>query len=283
MRIAIASGKGGAGKTTVAVALAFAADGPVHLLDCDVEEPNAGLYVRPQWQGHAPGVIPVPAIDDSRCSACGACSALCQFNAIATLGGRAIAFPELCHGCGGCVRVCPTGAITETPLVVGEISWGQQGDITICQGRLDVGRAMAPPVIRAVLQRLPPPETLTIIDCPPGTSCPMVTAVRQADLVLLVSEPTPFGLHDLRLALETVRTLGRPFAVAINRCDSGDDRLETWLGEQGAPIAFRIPDSRPLAEACSRGASPLEAMPELGPPLRQWLRSVGPGASGRSS
>jgi MinD superfamily P-loop ATPase len=273
MKIAIASGKGGTGKTTVSVALAQAFDGPVCLIDADVEEPNSAFFMKPVVQSRQEVTVPVPEIDSEKCTACGACSDLCVFNAIAVAGETAMVFPELCHSCGGCVRVCPEGAITETPQAIGEITQGTSGSVTTLEGRLNIGNAMAPPLIRAVKKAAPPGMTV-LIDAPPGTSCPMITAVSGSDFVILVTEPTPFGLNDLKLAVETVRTLELPFGVVINRSDSGDDQVERWCKEENIRILLQISESRKIAEAYSRGESILTAEPALKEQFQTLTQSV---------
>lgn len=262
MILAIASGKGGTGKTTLAVNLAATIGGEVRLLDCDVEEPNAHLFLRPQVDGTQAACIPVPAIDRDKCTACGKCAEVCQFKAIAALKSKPLVFEELCHGCGGCARVCPAGAIQEKPREIGVVELGRACEAQWVQGRLNVGEAMAPPLIRAVKKHVGP-NGLTIIDCPPGTSCPVITAMRGADFVILVTEPTPFGLHDLTLAVETVRRLGLPFGVVINRVGVGDERVESYCAREGIEILARIPESRQFAEAYSAGKLICEISPDF--------------------
>ncbi len=273
MQIAIASGKGGTGKTTLSVALAQVWDGPVQLLDCDVEEPNASIFLSLKSQTEKRVFVPVPAVDSARCTGCGKCAAICQFNALAVAGKTVLVFTELCHSCGGCARICPEKAITEVPFSVGTIRQGQSGNIQFMEGRLDVGRAMAPPVIRAV-KKAADPKLPVLIDCPPGTSCPMITAVKGSDFILLVTEPTPFGLHDLTLAVETVRLLNIPFGVIINRSDAGDNRVVEYCKRENIRLLLQIPESRKIAEACSRGESILSAAPELAPSLRNLLEEI---------
>ncbi|MDY0185546.1 MAG: ATP-binding protein [Desulfuromonadaceae bacterium] len=276
--LAIASGKGGTGKTTLATALAEAAGIPVTLRDCDVEEPNAHLFIRPQWHCHTEQTRPVPQIDQERCTACGACAELCQFNAIAVAGGRAMVFAELCHSCGGCRRICPEGAISDKEVAIGTLDCGTQHKnpttpINFIQGKLAIGQVMAPPLIRAV-KHIKAKETLNILDCPPGTSCPMITAVRGSDFVILVTEPTPFGLNDLELAVETVRQLQIPFAVVINRADSGDSGVRSYCRSNNIDIALEIPWKREIAEAYSRGDSLCDAAPELKQQLHTMLQQI---------
>ncbi|MBI9019888.1 MAG: ATP-binding protein [Verrucomicrobia bacterium] len=272
MKVAIASGKGGTGKTTLSVALAQAWDGPVQLLDCDVEAPNASLFLSLETATEQVVTVPIPVVDSSRCTGCGKCAAICEFNALAVAGNSVLVFEELCHSCGGCVRICPEQAITEQPRKIGTIRTGSIETIRLTEGRLDIGRAMAPPLIRAV-KKSADPKTPVLIDCPPGTSCPMITAVKDSDYVILVTEPTPFGLHDLTLAVETMRLLNLPFGVVINRADSGDDRVVTFCQQEAIPLLLQIPESRKIAEACSRGETLLSADPSLKEALQNLARS----------
>jgi MinD superfamily P-loop ATPase len=273
MQIAIASGKGGTGKTTLSVALAQVWDGPVQLLDCDVEEPNAALFLSLESTTEQAVSVPVPVVDSSRCTGCGQCSTICQFNALAVAGKTVLVFDDLCHSCGGCARVCPEHAITEQPRSVGKIVRGQSGNIRFIEGRLNIGHAMAPPVIRAV-KKAADPALPVLIDCPPGTSCPMITAVKGSDYVILVTEPTPFGLHDLTLAVETVRLLNIPFGVLINRSDSGDNRVVEYCEKENIRLLLQIPESRKIAEAYSRGETLLSAAPELRPVFQEMIQVI---------
>lgn len=261
MIMSVASGKGGTGKTTVSVNLARVSSSPVQLLDCDVEEPNCHLFLRGDLKARNVVTMPVPEVDAALCNGCGACSAVCAFNAIAALSDEALVFEELCHGCGGCTLVCPTKAITEKDRRIGEVETVQAGLITLVQGRIDVGVAMAPPVIRAVKERLDG-KSMAILDAPPGTSCPVIATIKDTDLVILVTEPTPFGLHDLKLALDMVRELAIPFGVVINRVGAGDDRVHGFCRDEGVPILMEIPDDRRIAEAYSRGELMVDALPE---------------------
>lgn len=273
MRIAIASGKGGTGKTTLSVALANSVQRHVQYLDCDVEEPNGDLFLRPEIETIEDITVSIPEVNISLCSGCGDCAEICQFNAIVTQGSYAMVFPELCHSCGGCSKVCPDNAITEYEQPIGSLSKAKSGKIEYIQGRLDIGKAMSPPVIRAV-KNAAKSDCLTIIDCPPGTSCPMMVTVSDADFVILVTEPTAFGLHDLTLAVETVRQLQRPFAVIINRCDGGDNRVEQYCQEEGVEVLLRIPENRRAAEASSRGESILSVFPDLAEELRNVVKKI---------
>ena len=266
MKIAIASGKGGTGKSTVSCALALSAPGPVCLLDCDVEEPNCHLFIRPVIQREEKVFRLVPQVDGEKCTGCGECGRVCQFNAIAPLGEKTIVFNELCHSCGGCKRICPEDAIEEVPQEIGVLGIGRQGHIDFVSGMINVGQAMSPPLIKAVLEHARA-DILTLIDCPPGTSCPFVTSVQACDIALLVTEPTPFGLHDLRLAVETLREMDIPFAVVVNRSNVENNRISEYCRDDGVPLLLQIPEDRRVAEAYSRGESLTTALPELAPTL----------------
>jgi len=261
MIVAVASGKGGTGKTTVSVNLAWMLGSEVRLLDCDVEEPNAHLFLKGVARGQEIVSIPVPQVDESLCDGCGECSRFCEYHAIVSFGAKPLVFPEMCHGCGGCAKVCPKKAIREVDKRMGVVETAQADNITLIQGRLDVGVAMAPPLIRAVKARLENGGP-AILDAPPGTSCPVIATIRGADFVVLVTEPTPFGLHDLKLAVDMVRELGIPFGVVVNRVGIGDDRVHVYCGEQNIPVLLEIPDDRRIAEAYSRGELIVESLPE---------------------
>jgi MinD superfamily P-loop ATPase len=261
MKLAIASGKGGTGKTTVAINLALAAEGPVHVIDCDVEEPNAHLFLRTEGLRERVVSLPVPKVDPARCDGCGKCSRFCKFNAIACFGAAPYISPELCHACGGCVRVCPQRALREVPHRIGMINTSRRGDLTLVEGRLDVGVVWIPPLIREVKETAPA-NGLVIIDAPPGTACPVAVSLMDSDFVVLVAEPTPFGLNDLSLAVEVVRQLGLAFGVVINRAGSGDDRVKDYCRAQEIAVLTEIPDDRRIAEAYSRGTPLVEALPE---------------------
>ncbi len=261
MIIAVASGKGGTGKTTVSVNLARVFPTPVQLLDCDVEEPNAHLFLNAPPADEEIVHLPVPDVLADRCDGCGACGRFCQYRAIVSFGTQPLVFPELCHGCGGCALVCPRQAIVETPRRVGVVERRQAGHIRLLTGRMDVGVAMAPPLVRAVKARLDP-ALPAILDAPPGTSCPVIATLRDVDAVLLVTEPTPLCLHDLTLAVDMVRELGIPFGVAVNRMGVGDDRVHDYCRREGIPVWLEIPDDRRIAEAYSRGELIVDALPE---------------------
>lgn len=263
MFISVASGKGGTGKTLVATSLALSLRErmPVTLLDCDVEEPNAHLYVKARALGVETVSIPVPFVDESRCTACGVCHDVCAFNAIAVLGSSVLVFNELCHGCGACSRFCPVGAISEVPHEIGVVEDGAADGITFADGVLTIGQPMAPPIIRQVKTRVAT-EGVTIVDASPGTSCPVVEAVKDSDFCILVTEPTPFGLNDLRLAVETMRELGLPHGAVINRAGVGDARTEEYCREEGIPVLMTIPLDERIARSYSKGIPVIEALPE---------------------
>jgi MinD superfamily P-loop ATPase len=261
MIISIASGKGGTGKTTVATNLALSVDSNVQLLDCDVEEPNSHLFIQPTIEDVKTITTPVPKVDMEKCTLCGKCGEICQFKAIVVIGETVLPFHELCHSCGGCMEVCPEKAITATGRELGVIEWGHRNGLEFVHGRLRVGEAMSPPLIKKV-RECTLPDTLTLIDAPPGTSCPVIASMKGADFVLLVTEPTPFGLHDLKLALGAVRALGIPCGLVINRSDMGDERVRKYAEEENLPILMEIPFDRRIAEAYSRGEMIVELMPE---------------------
>ena len=262
MIISVASGKGGTGKTLVATSLALSLsdDYKVQLLDCDVEEPNIHIFLHLAVNQSQPVYIPIPKVDETKCTYCGKCAEVCAYNAIAVLKEKVLVFPELCHGCGACSYLCPESAITEEGREVGVVERGSSGNLELVQGRLAIGEAMAPPVIREVKKYIDP-ANIVIIDVPPGTSCPVVEAVKGSDFCLLVTEPTPFGLNDLSLAVEVVRKLGIPCGVAINRVGVGSEEVEQYCHREGIPILLRIPLDRNIAMLYSRGVPLIEGMP----------------------
>jgi MinD superfamily P-loop ATPase len=274
MIIGVASGKGGTGKTTVATSLGLSLTGmPVHLLDCDVEEPNAHLFLQPTMEHVQQVTTPVPVIDRERCSGCRSCMEICRFNAITVIRDKAMVFTELCHSCGGCLEVCPEQAVTETGRELGLLESGHRGDLRFSHGRMRVGEAMSPPLIRQVRAQADT-AGVTIIDAPPGTSCPVITAIRGTDFVVLVTEPTPFGLHDLTLAHQAVQLLGIPCGLVINRADLGDDKTRAYAREQGLPILLEIPFDRRIAECYSRGDNIVEEMPEWRSRFQQLFGAI---------
>ncbi len=270
MIVSIASGKGGTGKTTIATNLAAAlSDRQVQLLDCDVEAPNSHIFLKPEINKTETVNILVPHVDENKCTLCGRCSEVCQYHAIGVFGKSVLVFPELCHACGGCSLACPENAINKVPHAVGELQLGRANGIEFVTGQLNIGEAKATPVISAVKSNIRY-NRITIIDAPPGTSCPVVETVRGSDFVLLVTEPTPFGLNDLKLAVEVMRKLKLPFAVILNRADMGDDGVERFCEKQRIDILLRIPQRRDIAEAYSGGQLLIEALPEY----REMFRTL---------
>lgn len=262
MIVSVASGKGGTGKTTIAVNLAMALSGEnIQVLDCDVEEPNAHLFLRPEMVGEQTVFMEVPEIDEDKCTHCGKCQDICQFNAIGILPNVALTFRELCHGCGGCFMVCPEEAVLSGRRTIGVVEWGHRGSVQFVHGRLRVGEAMAPPLIREV-RRYALREKLSIVDAPPGTSCPVIAAVRGSDYVLLVTEPTPFGLNDLKLAVGAVRTLNIPMGLVINRCDMGDGKVGEYALKENIPVLLEVPFDRRVAETYARGQILVDVFPQ---------------------
>ncbi len=262
MIICIASGKGGTGKTTVATNLARSLNGRVQLLDCDVEAPNAHLFMKPEFNHSEKITIPVPEVDLEKCDFCGQCGEICQFCAITVIGQKVLTFPELCHSCKGCLMVCPKEAISEKGRELGVLEKGWSGPVEFIHGRLRIGEAMSPPLINAVKGNIDP-QKVAIIDAPPGTSCPVITALKGSDLALLVTEPTPFGLNDLKLAVGAVRVLEIPLGIIINRSDVGDDQVATYAREESIPILMEIPNDRKIAEAYSRGIMIVDLDPHM--------------------
>ncbi|AEA47605.1 ATP-binding protein [Archaeoglobus veneficus] len=246
MRIAVASGKGGTGKTTIAVNLAYFNSLP--LFDLDVEEPNDHIFIAGDVKKEEPVYRPVPVVDSAKCTLCGKCREVCQYNAIVVLKDSVVIFPEICHSCGACSYFCPEEAISENGRQVGKIV-EVEGDIKLVYGELAIGEASPVPLIREVKKKV---AEKAILDCPPGVSCPMVESIRDADFVVLVAEPSPLSMHDLKLAVEVVRSFNRPFGVVINKHGLPFD-IESYCTNEGMPILGRIPFSPEIAKAYSRG------------------------------
>ena len=262
--VAIASGKGGTGKTTIAANLAQVVSESgqkVQYLDCDVEEPNGHIFLRPEITAKRQVTVNVPQVDLGKCTACGLCGEICQFGAILCIKENVLVFEELCHSCCGCVRICPESAIMAKSLEIGTIECGKAGEIDFVSGRLRIGHVRSPALIREVKKHIRQ-DWLTILDVPPGTSCPVIEAVRDADFVLLVTEPTPFGLNDLQLAVDLVRQMNLPFAVVINRCDMGNQEVERYCKGESIEIVAKLPDDRHIAETYSSGQMIVQELPE---------------------
>lgn len=267
MRITVASGKGGTGKTTIATSLAASLSegrrNPV-FLDGDVEAPNAHLFLQPVYEERQDIAIPIPQVDESKCTYCGKCAEVCQYHAIVLVGKKILVFSQLCHGCGSCALVCPEHAITEIPQVIGIMERGlARNAIPFARGMLNIGEPMAVPIIRQLKKWMEPrPGQVEILDAPPGASCPVVESMRGADFILLVTEPTPFGLHDLRLAVQVARELHIPMGVVINRDGSGDAKVDEFCQAEGIPVLMRVPFERAIAEGIARGHTLIEIHPD---------------------
>jgi MinD superfamily P-loop ATPase len=272
MVVSIASGKGGTGKTTIATSLALAIH-DAQLLDCDVEEPNAYIFIKPRREASEVVSMPIPQIDESQCNFCGECAKICAYNALAVLKDRVLVFPHLCHGCGGCALLCPRQAISEANREIGVVEIGSAGELQFVHGILNVGEVMAPPLIRAVKKHVQKDRT-AIIDAPPGTSCPVIEAIKESDFCVLVTEPTPFGLNDLMLAVAVVRKMDIPFGVVINRASLGDNKVDEYCVNERIRILMRIPFEREIAVAYSKGVPLVEANKEYQKHFREMFETI---------
>jgi len=272
LRIVVASGKGGTGKTSLAVGLALASDG-AQLLDCDVEEPNAYIFLRPECVSEEFVELSVPKIIEDKCNYCGECARFCQYRALFVAGETSLVFPQLCHSCGGCKLVCPRSAIVEEPRRIGKIFKGKAGGVELVYGELDVGEPMSVPLISAV-KRSARKSGIVILDAPPGTACPLAETVDGSDYVILATEPTPFGLHDLEITVKVVSQIGVPHGVIINFASTGDKRVNSYCEKMKIPILMEIPFDKRIAELYSRGISFTEEMPEWKEKLRALLDSI---------
>jgi len=258
--LTVASGKGGTGKTTVAVNMALSLEN-VQLLDCDVEEPNSHILLQPKINETKPVYTKVPVVSEELCDYCGKCSKFCAYNALFVAPKTVMVFPELCHNCGGCSLVCPKNAITEKERQIGAIKKGESKGVEIVYGELNVGEAMAVPLIRAVKNQMKSNKNV-IIDAPPGTACSLVASVHKTDYCILVTEPTPFGLHDLKITVQVLKDLGVPMGVIINRAGLGDRKVYEYCKKENIPLLLEIPFSKKIAELYSRGVPFVEKMPE---------------------
>jgi len=260
MKVVVASGKGGTGKTSVAVNLALSV-GADQVLDCDVEEPNVHIFLKLGEKESHPVELLVPRIIEEKCTHCRKCAEFCQYNALFVAGETAMVFPELCHSCGGCRLVCPEEAIEEVTRMIGKIFKGQADGVELVYGELNIGEPLAVPIISKVKEQAKE-EGLVILDAPPGSACPVVESVHGSDFCLLVTEPTPFGLHDLKVATEVVKQLGVPLGVVVNFAGVGDRGVYEFCEEQGIPVLMEIPFDRRIAELYSRGVPFTEEMTE---------------------
>jgi MinD superfamily P-loop ATPase len=260
MIVSVASGKGGTGKTSVALNMALSV-GNIQFLDCDVEEPNAHLLLHPKLNRTEPVVSLVPLVDTKLCDHCGKCAEFCQYNALFTSPEQVLVFPELCHSCDGCAIVCPKKAISWKKNSIGVLHFGTVGSLALVYGELKVGEPMAVPVIKAVKRQMEKGRDV-ILDSPPGASCPFVETVRGSDFCVLVTEPTPFGLHDLKIAVQVLRNMTVPFGVVINRAGVGDKKVYDYCKKEKIRIMMEIPYQRRIAELYSRGTPFCTEMPE---------------------
>ncbi|MDH5482690.1 MAG: ATP-binding protein [Candidatus Bathyarchaeota archaeon] len=260
MIVSVASGKGGTGKTSVAVNMALSI-GNVQLLDCDVEESNAHLFLNPKISQTQAVTVSVPIVNEKLCDRCGECAGFCQYNALFIGSDKVLVFPDLCHSCGGCALVCPKEAISEDQHKIGTLKLGSAGGLELVYGELEVGEPMAVPVIKEVKRRIEKGKNV-ILDSPPGTSCPVIQTVKDSDFCILVTEPTPFGLHDLKIMIQVLESMRIPFGVVINRAGVGDNRVYEYCEEKGIPILLEIPYERRIAELYSRGIPFSQEMPE---------------------
>ncbi|MBN2689119.1 MAG: ATP-binding protein [Gammaproteobacteria bacterium] len=273
MIIAVASGKGGTGKTTISTNLALSLTDQVQLLDCDVEEPNAHLFIKPEILEKHTVTIPVPQIDRAICTLCGKCAKICAYNAIAIIAKQAMVFPELCHSCGACKYFCPAGAIKEVNHEVGFTELGSKNNIQFIHGQLNVGKAIAIPVIKAVKNHIDKTKTV-IIDAPPGTTCPTIEAIKGSNFCLLVTEPTPFGLNDLILSVATLKKINIPYGVIINRSNLGDNSTEQYCNQEDIPILMRIKFDKKIAAAYSNGTPLINIYPEYRQHFGDLLKKI---------
>jgi MinD superfamily P-loop ATPase len=260
MIVAVASGKGGTGKTSVAVNMALSV-GNVQLLDCDVEEPNAYLFLKPKISQTKAVTVSIPVVNEVLCNRCGKCADFCQYNAIFVGSREVLVFPDLCHSCGGCSIVCPAEAISEEPQRIGTLKLGKAGNVELVYGELDVQKPMAVPVIAEVKRKIRKDKNV-ILDSPPGTSCPVIETVKGSDFCVLVTEPTPFGLHDLKIIVQVLETMKIPCGVVVNRAGVGDKKVYEFCGEKSIPVLLEIPYDKRIAELYSRGVPFSQEMPE---------------------
>lgn len=276
MKIAVLSGKGGTGKTTVSASLVSSLD-RCQYIDCDVEEPNGAIFLKPDIEESSPVKVRVPQEDESKCNGCGSCGKACQFNAIAVVKGKVLLFPEICHHCGACLIACPQGAIYEVEREIGVVETNGSG--TFMQGRLNIGEPISIPIIRELKKRMQN-DMPVILDCSPGASCTVVQSIEGCDYCLLVSEPTPFGVHDLKIAVQLVRKMGIPFGVAVNKASQTNKSVHEFCAKNGIEVLMEIPFSQEIAKGYSKGVLPTEANPEWKRKFSELYKRVARGVQG---
>jgi MinD superfamily P-loop ATPase len=275
LKVAVASGKGGTGKTTVSTSLAWLAsvEGPLTFLDCDVEEPDAHFYLKPAWDSEQEVTVEVPRVDSNCCDGCGRCAEFCRYNALAALKDDVLVFEELCHSCRGCEIICPLDCVSMVPRRLGIIRSGDCGPVSFRQGLLDIGEPMPVPIVKELKDGVPSGSRV-IIDCPPGAGCPMIQSITGSDYCVLVTEPSPFGRHDLDIAHQVAAQLGIPHGVVINKSTEHDSLIEEYCAGKGVPVLGKIPYSRESAERCSRGELLAETGPEMEDVFKRILEGV---------
>lgn len=273
MKLAVLSGKGGTGKTFVAVNLAAAAGSSTYI-DCDVEEPNGRLFLKPENIRSETVTTRLPAFDSDKCTGCRKCVDFCRFNALVYVKNKPMVFSEVCHSCGGCALVCPSAAVSETEKPVGVVDCGQRGDISIVTGCMNLGEASGIPIIKAALAHAGGANELTVIDCPPGSACPVMESVQSADFCLLVAEPTAFGLHNFKMVYELVSLLHKPCAVVINKSEGDYAALDALCAAQGIPVLCRIPYSEKLARLGANGQLAVVVDSEYAELFRRLLADI---------
>lgn len=273
MKIAVLSGKGGAGKTFVAVNLAAAAVKATYI-DCDVEEPNGRLFWKPEDVHSTPVCTLLPDFDAEKCSGCRKCVDFCRFHALLYIKGKPMLFPEVCHSCGGCMLVCPEGAIHEAPKQIGVLEEGRHGDVTVVTGVLNPGEASGTPLIREALKKA---EGLTVIDCPPGSACSVMESIMDADYCVLVAEPTAFGFHNFQMVHELAALLGKPCGVIINKQAERYLPLESYCQERGLPVLDRISYDTALGKLLADSEIAVEQLPAYRERFAELLAKIGGG------
>jgi len=279
MKIAIASGKGGTGKTTLSVNLAsyLAEKEEMVLVDLDVEEPNSGLFVKSRLIYEEDKFTMKPEWVENDCTLCGNCQKVCNFHAIIQLGTQIMVFPELCHSCYACSELCPTSALPMKKNKMGKLRHYHGNNLSFIESRLGIGQEQAVPLIAQTQEYINhhfDSDQLVIFDAPPGTSCPVIEATKDADFVILVTEPTPFGLHDLKLAVETMKALKKDFGVVVNRFGIGNEEVLEYCAQNDIAVLAKIPNDKRIAERYSRGELIYKHHPEVEKQLGYIVQAI---------